>query len=194
MGSFFWSNKDIKIKRTKYCFMHYIRWLNFYFNRYKIYETNIVIKKIFNIADRIFFKFFDITNDEICEFEKEIIGGILWYNLNGKFDFREKYLKKFILEFSNNHLFKILTNIRGEANNHKIVIIFNEREVCLNFLDFMNKNKIKVLNGYELLTNDLNDLPNAKKIDKKVVELPIENNEERMEYLFYKIKEFINGN
>jgi hypothetical protein len=58
----------------------------------------------------------------------------------------------------------------------------------------MNKNKIKVLNGYELLTNDLNDLPNAKKIDKKVVELPIENNEERMEYLFYKIKEFINGN
>ena len=55
----------------------------------------------------------------------------------------------------------------------------------------MQKNNIMVLNGYELLSDDLSDLPNAKYIDKKVVELPIEDDKIKMAYLFEKVEEFV---
>lgn len=194
MGSFFWCNKKINIKRTNHCFVHFIKWLDFYFNRYKGYETDIFTKKFVNFFTNLVLKFVDITYDNICEFEKEILGGILHYLLLNKFKFRKEYVERFNIEFNENNLFKIVKNVRGEANNHKIVIIFNETKYSLEFLNFMQKNKIAVLNGYNLLTNDLQDLPNAKIIDKKVVELPIENNKKRMEYLFCKVKEFVSAN
>jgi len=191
LGSFFWSKEDIQIKRTNHCLIHYIRWLDFYYNRYKIYEKNFkVLKKFLNLFSKLQLKLFDITNDDICEFEKDILGGILLNNLNKKFDFRNQYQIVFSEYFNCNEYFRVLTNIRGEANNHKFVLIFKNFKLANDFINYMNKNNIYASNGYKLLTNELKYLKNAKKIDRCVVELPIENDKKKMDYLFKTIKEY----
>jgi dTDP-4-amino-4,6-dideoxygalactose transaminase len=191
MGSFFWSNNDIKINRTKHCLIHYLRYLDIRLNRFEIYDNKkLLYKKIINITSRILLKFIDITNDDICKFENHILGGILYDNLNNKFSFRKKYFNIFIEIFNDNKYFKIINNTIGVSNPHKIVILFYTKDLAKYFIKHMFKNKIYVLNGYNLLTNNLKYLPNAKSIDKRVVELPIENNKNNMDYLFKKVKEF----
>lgn len=48
----------------------------------------------------------------------------------------------------------------------------------------LRKNNIYSLNGYKLLSNDLEMLENTKKIKGCIVEIPIEDNQEKMQYLF----------
>jgi dTDP-4-amino-4,6-dideoxygalactose transaminase len=187
MGSFFWSEKDIQIKRTKHCLVHYFRWLDFYYNRYKIYDnTSKIVKKVVNLFSRLQLKLIDIIDDDICEFEKEILGGIL----TNSFAFREKYYNEFLSLFKKNDYFRVVENKRGTPNRHKFILIFQNRGIAKFFLEYMDRCSIYASNGYKLLSNNLKELPNAKEIDGKVVELPIEENQERMEYLFKKVKEF----
>jgi len=187
MGSFFWSREKVSIKRTSHCLVHYFRWLDFYHNRYNVYENkNKLYKKTVNLISRVLLKFVDIDNDNICNFEENILGGIL----NETFSFRNKYQNEFVKLFENSENFKVVKSIRGEANNHKFVIIFTDIPVAQEFIKFMQINEIFILNGYTLLTDDLKDLPNAKSINKKVIELPIEDDSEKMRYLFEKVKEF----
>ena len=193
MGSFFWSNQEIKIKRTSHCFTHYLRWFDFYLNRYKIYTPyNKIYRKIVNISSRMLLKIVDIKNDKICDFEKHILGGILYDALTHDFSFRQKYHNIFVDMFKNNKYFTVIKNIRGEANNHKIVIVFRNKNITSRFLRYMEQNNISVLNGYLLLGDDLENLPNAKIIDRCIVELPIEDDKQKMKYLFDKVKEFGN--
>jgi len=132
MGSFFWSNKTVNIKSTKHCFVHFIKWLDFYFNRLNIYKYQNLFKFL-TYSNIIIGKFIDFKNDDMCAFEKEIA-------------------QKFIFHMSNNRIY--------------------------------------ASNGYKLLSSNLKDCPNARDIDGRVVELPIENNKERMNYLFRKVEEF----
>jgi dTDP-4-amino-4,6-dideoxygalactose transaminase len=187
MGSFFWSEKDIQIKRTKHCFVHYFRWLDFYYNRYKIYDnTSKIVKKVVNLFSRLQLKLIDIIDDDICEFEKEILGGIL----TNSFAFREKYYNEFLSLFKKNDYFRVVESKRGTPNRHKFILIFQNRDIANFFLEYMDRYSIYASNGYKLLSDNLKELPNAKEIDGKVVELPIEESQERMEYLFKKVKEF----
>jgi dTDP-4-amino-4,6-dideoxygalactose transaminase len=191
MGSFFWADRNININRSKHCFTHYLRYLNFNVNRYNIYKTtNIFYKNILIYLNLILTKFIDIKDDDICNFEKEIIGGILNSNLYNKFNFRQNYFYKFTDLFNDNKFFNVLKNIRGQSNNHKFILIFYTQECAKSFLNYMNENNIYVSNGYSLLTNKLDSLQNAKSIDKMVVEIPIEDDEDKMSYLFKKVEEF----
>jgi len=184
MGSFFWSKYKIRIKRTKHCFIHYIKWLNFDINRYNIYtkKQNKFLYYVIILIDKVF----NIYNDNICEFEKPILGGILKEN----FSFRRKYHNNFVEKFDNNLYFRVVKNMRGISNNHKFVILFQNNLIALKFINHMKINKIYASNGYKLLSDDLKELPNANKINKCVVELPIEDDKEKMKYLFKKVEEF----
>jgi dTDP-4-amino-4,6-dideoxygalactose transaminase len=191
MGSFFCSNKDITIERTNHCLTHYFRYLDIKLNRFEVYEDKArLYKKSINIISRVLSKFIDTKDDDICEFEKKILGGILNNNLNNGFGFRKKYFDDFIDIFKNNKYFRVIQNIRGISNPHKIVVLFYEKKLAKRFIEYMSKNNINMLNGYPLLTDNLKLLPNSNNIAKKVVELPIENNKERMKYLFTKVEEF----
>jgi dTDP-4-amino-4,6-dideoxygalactose transaminase len=185
--SFFWSTKEVKIKRKKHCIVHYCKWLDFYFNRYKIYDNHFkLLKKVLNLFSRIQMKYIDITDDDICEFEKEILGGIL----HEPFLFRENYFKKFLKEFYANNYFQVIHTLRGNANNHKFILLFKSSQQAQKFIYFMKESNIYASNGYKLLSSNLEYLPNARKLDKRVVELPIENDKEKMQYLFKKVREF----
>ena len=192
MGSFFWSSNSVIIKREKQCLLHYIKWVNFYFNRYKIYESNFLTKKFSSIVDRVTNKLFSFWNDDLCEFEKDILGGILEANFTDEYAFRNKYIEEFCAKFKDSKNFRVLHSLRGKANGHKIVLIFKEKSIAKRFITFLNKNSIYASNGYRLLEHN-EDTPNAKYIEYRVVELPIEESKEKMDYLFVKVKEFENS-
>ncbi|CUU67979.1 hypothetical protein FFA43_00295 [Campylobacter hyointestinalis subsp. hyointestinalis] len=194
MGSFFWSKDNIDIIRTRHFLTHYFKWLDFYINRYSIYKKyNVILRKCINLVSRVLFKFININNDAICNFEKNILGGILFSILNNEFGFRDKYSRDFIEKFKFSKKFRIIKNIRGLASNHKLVMVFFESNKVDIFIKFMLKSNIYSSNGYKLLCDDLQDLPNAKIINKCVVELPIEDDEEKMKFIFDKVAEFENS-
>ncbi len=191
MGSFFWtSNNEYRFDRTRHYLIHKLAYMNFYINRVKVYSFGNIFKA-FQYINPILCKIFDISNDQICEFENEILGGVLHAHFNGQFNFRREYYSKFIGNLKVNSLVRVINSIRGESNPHKIVLKARDKETAQNFISFMTENKIFVGNGYSLLANDLSYLPNSKKIDGTIIELPIEDSYGRMDYLFNKVEEFI---
>lgn len=125
MGSFFWSNIQIDIKRRKHLITHYIKWLDFYVNRYKIYIfKNKIFKKFTNLYSRFLFKFVDVYNDDICKFEYKILGGILYNNLNNKLNFRNYFVEQFYKLFKDSRNFRVLKNIRKDEGGGITIKLF----------------------------------------------------------------------
>jgi len=189
MGSFFWSDRPYEINRTKNCFAHYIKWMFFYITRYKTYKSSVFFKKVITLFYVLITRFISSYDDDICRFEKPILGGIL----SDKFEFRRKNHDKFVENFSSNDYFLIIKNIRGEANNHKIVLYFKSVQLAQTFVRYMSNNEIHVLKGYSLLSHELDGLTNAETINGKIVELPIEECMDKMNYMFCKVSEFDGG-
>lgn len=192
LGSFMHADNEIVIQRESHCLFHLLKWVDFYINRYKIYsQYPKIFKKTINVLVKIVNKMIDIKNDNICKFETDILGGIIESNLYKQFEFRNKYVDEFDLAFKNNGYFRILRHVRGEPNNHKIVVLFYEKQYAKNFIMHMRKMKIYVSNGYQILTNDFTYLPNSSKINECVVEMPIEDNAEHMKLIFNETKFFL---
>jgi dTDP-4-amino-4,6-dideoxygalactose transaminase len=191
MGSFFWSSDKIRIQRTQHCIIHYITWLDFYVNRYKIYKyTNYFLKKSLTYLHIFLHKFVNIYNDKICLFENKIIGGVLLSNIEGKFSFRKELFNDFHRLFSKNPYFKVIQAKRGLPEHHKIVLLFSQDHLALKFINYMIEHQIYVRMGYSPLANSLTSLPNTRKLLNRIIELPIENDRDKMNYLFDKVRLF----
>jgi len=190
MGSFFWTEETYCFKQTKHFWCHYVIWLDFYFNRYKCYSSNFLLYKNFiNILTRLCLRYFDLYYDKISRFEESILGGILNGVLTEMKTFRIKYFREFYNEFSNNSLFRIIKAKRGVPNNHKIVLIFHNSRLAEIFISFCKEKKLLIGKGYKLFAKKSSEIANAIAIENRVVELPIEDNKERMEYLFNVVKD-----
>lgn len=193
MGAFLWSEKEIIIKRTRHDLYHRLAYYDFYFNRLYRYRFNqYKFFRIFSLLRRALGRIVDITNDEISHFEKEILGGILKTQLNDGFGFRMKWTTEFISRFSLNNYFRVIHSVRGEARPHKLVALCNDKTTAMAMIKFLDEKAIFALNGYKPLTEDYQYLPNLEKIKGCVVEMPIEDNEAKMNYLFNTLTEFVN--
>lgn len=193
MGAFLWSEKEIIIKRTRHDLYHRLAYYDFYFNRLYRYRFNqYKFFRIFSLLRRRLRKLVDITNDKISHFEKEILGGILKTQLSDGFGFRMKWTTEFISRFSLNNYFRVIHSVRGEARPHKLVALCNDKTTAMAMIKFLDEKAIFALNGYEPLTEDYQYLPNLEKIKGCVVEMPIEDNEAKMNYLFKTLTEFVN--
>jgi len=192
MGAFFWTvNEDYAIPRTSNAWAHFLTYLDFYFNRLYIYRTkSYKFFKALEIGKRCLQRFVDFRDDEIAPFEKNIIGGIINDCLTGNFSFRQYYMEQFCQEFSNNDFFRIIKAVRGKPHNHKLVLILSSCELVQELEKHLSENKIFFLKGYSLLTNQLDYLPNCRNIDGRIIELPIENDDKKMRYLFKVLHKF----
>jgi len=191
MGGFFWSDKPYEIKYRKHTTIHWLKWLDFNLNRVKIYDQKkLMLKKIINVLASKSVEYWDLTYDSLAEFEKGIIGGILEGIFNGEFNFRNNYHNQFINAFSNNPYFKPVKALRGEPNNHKLVLIANSGEIADKLISYLKNKKIFCSNSYVPLCKDINGLVGMKTVSGKVIELPIEDNSEKMNYLFDKLNSF----
>ena len=192
MGAFFWtSNEAYNFTRTTHALAHRIIYLDFYFNRLNIYKYRGFRRvNLFPFTRRVLNKLVDLTNDDISPFETEVLGGILGAVLNNKFDFRRRYVGEFEERFKDYEFFRVIKAVRGTPNNHKFVLLAGSRDIAEALSAHLSAHKIFSLKGYRLLTSDVAYLPNAKKIEGRVVEISIEDDTAKMEYLFEIISKF----
>lgn len=195
MGAFFWTEEFYNFKHTQHCLSHFLIWLDFYCNRQKCYSYNFLLyKNMINTIKRINLKYTNLQYDNICKFENQILGGILDGVLTYMMDFRKKYLKEFSDEFSKDSDFRIVSAIRGVPNNHKIVLVFDNDQLAKKIISFCISKKITITSGYHLCSEKLAEIPNANAIKNRIVELPIEDNHEQMDYLFSTFREALKTN
>lgn len=189
LGAFFWtSNSNYKVRRKNNYLLHKLAYLDFFYNRYHIYKFNRVkVFKILKYLKYMLFKFFDTYYDKLNEFEKPILGGILVANKIQQH--RNKWLYK-IKEINFAPNFDLLTLGFQNSNNHKIVIKCRDLHLAQLLKNELFKRSVYSSFGYKLLNNG-NGCPNSKNIDSKIIELPLEADESRMNYLIENLKNII---
>lgn len=192
MGGFFWTENEYRYKSRRHSLIHYIKWLDFYFNRYRVYDYRILnpLKNLLSLFSGFCLRRTDLLYDSIAPFEKKILGGILSGNLEGKYEYRNLYVQEFSKKVVSHH-FRVIVSVRGRPNSHKLVLLFKQRAVKQAWKEFFNENRIYCSDGYALLENDLSVLPNLREIEGNVLELPIEDDAEKMYYLIEKIDCFL---
>lgn len=193
MGAFLWSEKEISIKPTRHDLYHRLAYYDFYFNRLYRYRFNqYKFGRLFSLLRRVLGRVVDVTDDDISNFENEILGGILKNQLSGGFGFRQKWAAEFISRFAVNNHFRVIHSVRGDARPHKLVALCNDANTAKAIIKFLAERGIFALNGYGPLTDNFQYLPNLERIKGCVVEMPIEDNETKMNYLFDTLTEFAN--
>lgn len=193
LGAFFWTENDsYLIPRSQHVLYHYLTYLDYYFNRLHRYRySSMRLGSFFSLLRLTLGKFVDITNDDISGFEREILGGILSALMKGEFDFRRRWVDEFMSRFDGNPLFRIVKSLRGTPHNHKLVVVFEDAICAGLFINYLKQKGVYAFNGYASLNNDFRYLPNLEKINGKVVEMPIEDVDHKMNYLFDAIAAFI---
>lgn len=193
MGAFLWSEKKISIKRRRHDLYHRLAYYDFYFTRLHRYRLNqYKFGRLFSLLRRVLGRVVDVTDDDISNFENKILGGILKTQLSGGFGFRQKWGAEFISRFAVNNHFRVIHSVRGDARPHKLVTLCNDANTAKAMIKFLDERGIFALNGYRSLTDNFKYLPNLEKINGCVVEMPIEDDEVKMNYLFKILTEFIN--
>ena len=94
-----------------------------------------------------------------------------------------------ILVYQDNEYFRVITKGTVGSNNHKLVLICKSKEIADSLMNHFRKCRIFTLNGYPLLNNNANT-PIAHDIDRRVVEIPLENDKKKFEYIVRCIREF----
>ena len=181
LGSFFWtSNRNYSFKRKNHWGMHVLAYLNYYFNRYEIYTYKRY--RIFVLFSYLYFylqKRVDMVFDSMNRFESRILGGILYANF--KQTFRCEFSQLIHKAFENSHFFRIITRGAEGTNNHKIVLVARDEDVATEMVSFLTGAGIYVASGYDLMEYSA-DVPTAKRLYKRVLELPLENDRSKLDY------------
>ena len=193
MGSLWWTNNsEYTYKSTNHSCYHYMSYLDFYFNRQLVYMTRYI--PIFWVLG-FYHKFLqedDIKSDIMANFENRILGGCIMELLNGGFAFYDYYWNYFNDNLIVNDDFDIIKNISGQKSvPRKIVLLFKSEKKCREMKKYLMERRIGFFAGYNLLHGEHTDIPNTMKIVNHIIELPIENNHIRMEYMLSAINQII---
>lgn len=185
LGAYFWTEEEnYFIDRTRHRFIHYLAWVDFYFNRMQ----QIKMTKWIYYVKLFFNKLIPIQDDQIENFEENILNAILNGVVSGGFDFRKKYWEEFKKENINSKDFVIVEAIRGKAYPHKIVLRFTNAETRNIYYEKLMRNGIYVSKGYAVIDGDSLKLGNYREIYDKILELPIINDANKMGVIFAQMK------
>jgi len=194
LGAFFWSDDEIHIERTSHELLHRFKWYDFYLNRYCAYaQYNIIFKWSVNMMARILYKSTSYHNDGISQFEQDILGGIIDGVLTDQYSYRRVQHDKYYELFKDISIFKIIIGLRGRPNNHKLILLFFDIDEAVKFRKFLASNNIYCSSGYNLHIPHSRSLEKLKYITGRIVEIPIENSAERMNYLGAVTKHYLSG-
>lgn len=179
MGCFFWTELPYEFKKKKNFLYHKIAYFNYFYNRYGDYNSKKLYRsKIFNYFNIFLYKILDLKNSNICDFEKTLLVKIAIENTKKNCFGREDVVKKVnnILKKSN-HKIRLITALRGIPNNNKLVIISETEAINLKLKKFLIENNIYCSFGYDLLDFSEKKYPIATSIYKRILEIPITNDE-----------------
>ena len=195
MGAFFWTTGTLVSASTHHDLLHRIKWIDYWLRRVHAYNTQSIpfFHKGLEIATILVAKLADESLDDIAPFEVEIIGGLLQALRDGAFAFRQRQADTFARRFGSSDRFRVVAPLRGKPSSHKIVLHFASASAALVFRSYAGERKIYTGDGYPLLSTNLAELPEAARIDGQIVELPIEDDGTKMEYMFDVVQKFIDS-
>jgi hypothetical protein len=195
MGAFYWADKPDVLGHTRHDLLHYANWMDFRIRRLNAYSSRKIpgLHPLLEYGSLALTKLFDLSLDEMAPFEAPILGGLLQDCLSGRFGFRQQYFDEFTRLFSGRRDFSVVRSVRGVPNNHKIVLRCVNRDVASSLRLFLKCRRIYSSGGYPLLSPGDQQLKNAAQIDRCIVELPIEDDAEKMAHLFDAVQGFNHG-
>ncbi len=185
MGSLYWtSNHAYTYRQTVHSLYHFLCYLNFFFNRQLIYATRYIpVFSILGFYHKLL-KEEKIVNDTMAKFENRILGGCIQALFDEKFSFYDSVWNDFTSKLIDNEEFRVIGNVHGQKSvQRKIVLLFQDKEKCEKVKRYFREKGIEIFEGYRLLPGDYTDIPNTLRIVNHIIELPIENNTVRMEYM-----------
>lgn len=193
MGAFYWAENDsvdYSKNKTYHRIFHRVAYIDYYLNRVCRYKTGECFKFLSYLRTALW-KVTDISNDVLLPFEASVLGGAIKALFEGNYKFRHYWWDKFYQAFGDNQqeIFKMICKQRGEAHPHKLVFVLQSKEVTEELILEMKKKNIYCGLGYSLINSD-NGNVNAVALQGRIVEFPIENNDERMEYVLQQLQLF----
>ena len=193
LGAFYWtSNENYKVTLKNHYLYHRVAYWSYYFDRYQIYKYQKwrVFRKFIGIVESMVKKQTDYWDDRLNNFEKPILGGILKANFSQSF--RTEYSRKFYDLFTINECFRVITRGEENTNNHKLVILCNSREIAASLIIRFEDRGICTISGYSLLDHDA-ATPLANSIEQRVIEIPLENDPVKFEYIVNALQDYIDN-
>ncbi len=182
LGAFYWTNSsNYDHPKTKHPLYNWISWNYFYVNRLNAYKSNKLIKKLLQFC-YILTSRTDIKNDVIDKRATSIYGGVIHSNSSNALKYRRMWYEQFIDITNNYDSFRMLKPIRGTSNPSKIVFLFNNADNASQFALYLKEKSVAFYAGYKVSMGD-RKLRNAEIITGKIVELPIDPNNGKMEHL-----------
>lgn len=180
-GSFFWTSKEYRIDYSSHYIYSKLTYFRYKIERCLVYENHFVLKKVIRFL-YLFIRNTNTVNDRMNSYEELILGGAIDINNIEAKEYRRRWVKKFESEISIKGA-RQLHACRGLPNPCKIVFVFESKELADEFSNYLRKNEICNYRGY-YMKNVVANLQNMGKIQGRIVELPIDPYEERMNYLF----------
>lgn len=192
MGAFYWAEQVAPIERTHHDWLHYAKWLDFRIRRLNAYGSRRyrALHPLLEYGTVALTKLVDVSLDAMAPFEAQILGGLLHGTLVGRFAFRQQHFNAFADRFCQSRLFTVVRALRGQPSNHKIVLRCASRDLAGQLRHFLARLGIYSSGGYPLLSPGNPLLQHAAQIEGRIVELPIEEDVQKMCYLFDAVQQF----
>lgn len=172
MGGFFWSDLPCTIQRTGHPLYHRAMYFDYFYNRYGDYRSDKLYRsKLFHYLTIAMYKLSDVSNDDICKFEKELLCRIAAGNMEKDMMHRRRIMdsaKECVRDKC-----RIISNVRGTANNNKIVALTENSDQAEELMVMLKDNNIHCARGYHLLDHDSKKYPVAESMCHRVVEIPM---------------------
>ena len=187
MGGFFWTSEKYAIKYRKHTLLHWFVFKDFCVNRMNgAKNEHSPIAKILKRGVSFMLGKTDICYDGFAVFENEIIGGIINDSQTKHTPLRTELafmLNKLIN--STDYFYQILpaNGNEGKGIAHKYVFVCKTANLADTLLGFIKNKGIKGQKGYKMLTSDFSDLPNAKSLEGRIVEIPLDPSLEACQYI-----------
>lgn len=193
MGCYFWTSKYYKINRTHHPLFHKLVYNNFFYNRYGDYNSRRLYRiNLFRYLEIFLYKILRIEDDEICKFEEETLLNVAYDNIFTELKYRVDSINKFDMLLRKTDI-KLIKGVRGKSNNNKLVLLCKSIEQADLLSNKLKINDIYSGRSYKLLDNSIN-YPIANSIVRKVIEIPIEDDKEKMKRVFKTVLNYVKTN
>lgn len=197
LGAFFWmDNEKYTIAYTHiHDFIHKIIYWDFYLNRLNRYRfRKTPIGFIVNRVKSVSMKLVNLAHDNMAPFEGYILGGIVDGVLNGEFEFRKEYVRRWVSLLENQNYLRPIINVRGTASPHKLICVAETRSLADRFRMRLRENRFYSSAGYRLIDKQCNKTPHAASLSQRIIEIPIEQDQSKMDSVFAVTKAFVDAN
>ena len=182
-GAFFYLSRRGIIESLNSPAGHYLAYINYRFNREMFYTRFApILGNLTSILCRLFFKLRNPGNDRPAEWEKCYFNSVLQV-LEDNITVRNQLRSLFIKTFKKSEGLRFIENIRGIASPCKIIVLFNSKKTRETVYEQLLDKKIQCGLGYKSLPVSQNDTPVAADIRLRILELPLEIDSKRFDYM-----------